>query len=151
MSMFWYQGLFAISFLPIGTRKIRNWEFLVGSAIQATDRLKFEDGLGTEVLPGAAGAILVTALSLGLISIHTWFWLGLVLEVVWLSCGPLSDQIPTCGLCISGINIQLLCGTSRTQRAQWDLNRLELLPTGPSWGERACIWGTEYILFEIPD
>ena len=34
-----------------------------------------------------------------------------------------------------------------TQLAEWDLNEIEKLLTGPSHGERACIRGSEHISF----
>ena len=39
----------------------------------------------------------------------------------------------------------------RAQHAEWDLNRIEKLSTEPLQGERVCIRGSEYILFEIID
>ena len=37
------------------------------------------------------------------------------------------------------------------QHAKWILKKLKLLSTEPSRDERACIKGSEYILFEILD
>ena len=41
--------------------------------------------------------------------------------------------------------------TGTTQHAEWIFNKIEILSMGPSWGERACIRGLEYTLFEILD
>ena len=46
---------------------------------------------------------------------------------------------------------QFLAQFSQAQRVEQTLKKLKLLLTGPSGGERVCIRGSEYILFEILD
>ena len=73
---------------------ISNWESLLGSVIQATGDMEYEDGLRT-------GALLVGCwCQCGdyiepRINSNTIFRSRLVLEAVQLSYGPLPDQSPT--------------------------------------------------------
>ena len=52
--------------------------------------------------------------------------------------GPVEDVVPS----------QL---SSETQYAEWILNKIEKLSTGPLQGERVCTRGLENILYKIVD
>jgi len=86
------------------------WDPVVGSVIQATGMVDFEDSLRMEVLSGGCWCPCVAAPILGSISKlpegEGWFWVG-------CSChkDPISGRIPTYLVPhIGDTKLQLLCG-----------------------------------------
>ena len=68
-------------------------ESVAGSVIQATGTVEFEDGLRTGVLPGGCWYP-CGGCTYPRINSAPPGGCGLVIRAVWLSKGPLSDQIP---------------------------------------------------------
>ena len=83
-------------------------------------------------------------------------------DVVWLLGEEMKKFEDVNGFVIDGFPANLNQGSiihysiefpnrAINQQARWTLNRIEKILTGPSLGERACIRGSENILFEILD